>query len=104
MHLTQASKEKIKNNVLKELSTDKSIKKIVVFGSFVNSNEPDDMDLAIFSESDGDYLTLAMEYRRKLRNIAREIPIDVIPIKVPCDEFSFIREINNGEVIYEKRD
>jgi predicted nucleotidyltransferase len=102
MHMTPAAKNKIKNKVLEQLCSDKAIKKIVVFGSFVTSDDPVDMDLAIFSESERDYLTQAMEYRKKLRDIAGQIPIDVIPVKIPHEEVSFMKEINNGEVIYEK--
>jgi len=102
MHMTQAAKNRIKNRVLEQLSSDKAIRKIVVFGSFVTSEEPEDIDLAIFSDSDRDYLSLAMEYRKKLREIARQISVDVIPVKIPYEEVSFMKEINNGEVIYEK--
>jgi len=104
MHMTQATKNRIKNRVLEQLSSDKAIKKIVVFGSFITSEEPEDIDLAIFSDSDRDYLSLAMEYRKKLREIARQISDDVIPVKIPYEEVSFMKEINSGEVIYEKRD
>jgi len=102
MHMTPAVKNKIKNKVLEQLSSDKAIRKIVVFGSFVTSDDPEDIDLAIFSESDRDYLSQAMEYRKKLRDIAGQIPVDVIPVKIPYEEISFMEEINNGEVIYEK--
>jgi predicted nucleotidyltransferase len=104
MHMTQDTKNRIKNRVLEQLSSDKAIKKIVVFGSFITSEEPEDIDLAIFSDSDRDYLSLAMEYRKKLREIARQISVDVIPVKIPYEEVSFMKEINSGEVIYEKRD
>jgi len=104
MYLTKADKNRIRKEVLKGLSFDRSIKKIVLFGSFVESNEPEDIDLAIFSESASDYLSLAMEYRRRLRGISREIPVDVIPIRISCENISFMEEITRGEVIYEKRD
>lgn len=102
MHMTPAAKNRIKNKVLEQLSSDKAIRKIVIFGSFVTSDDPEDIDLAIFSESDRDYLSQAMEYRKKLREIARQITVDVIPVKIPHEEVSFMQEINNGEVIYEK--
>jgi uncharacterized protein len=102
MHMTPAAKNRIKNKVLEQLSSDKAIRKIVVFGSFVTSDDPEDIDLAIFSESDRDYLSQALEYRKKLREIARQISVDVIPVKIPHEEVSFMEEINNGEVIYEK--
>lgn len=102
--MTKAGKEKIKDEVLKKLAFDESIEKIIVFGSFVKSDEPKDIDLAIFSNSDRDYLSLALEYRKKLRSVSKEIPVDIIPIKIPYEEISFMNEINSGETIYEKRD
>jgi len=102
MNMTPAAKNKIKNKVLEKLSSDKAIRKIIVFGSFVTSDDPEDIDLAIFSESDKDYLSQAMEYRKKLRDIAGQIPVDVIPVKIPHEGVSFMEEINSGEVIYEK--
>lgn len=102
MHLNKAEKDRIKGEVLKGLSFDESIRKIIVFGSFVKSNEPRDLELAIISVSDKNYLSLALEYRRKLRGVAKETPIDLIPIRIPYEEIAFMKENNSGEVIYEK--
>jgi len=44
MHLNKAEKDRIKGEVLKGLSFDESIRKIIVFGSFVKSNEPRDLE------------------------------------------------------------
>jgi hypothetical protein len=37
------------------------------FGSFLTSNDPHDLDIAVFQDSDESYYPLAMKYRRKLR-------------------------------------
>ncbi len=73
-----------------------------MFGSFVTSRTPDDLDLAVFQNSDDEYLTLAMRYRRDLRPIARRIPIDVIPLKAGVTADPFLREIERGETVYER--
>lgn len=62
--MTPTEKNKIKNKIIEQLSSDKAIRKIVVFGSFVSSDYPEDIELAIFSESDRDYLSQAMEYKK----------------------------------------
>ena len=50
------------------LKTEREVCRIVVFGSFVNSDNPHDMDVAVFQDSDEKYLPLAMKYRRKTRD------------------------------------
>jgi len=97
-------KAKVKRDLVSALSGDEAVEKVVIFGSFVTSDVPHDLDIAIFCTSTADYLTLAMAYRRKLREIARDIPIDLLPITSSHDpESCFLQEINKGETIYEKR-
>ena len=65
---------------------------------------PHDMDVAVFCNSSDDYLTLALALRKRLRAISRIIPIDLLPITTPYDPTAlFLEEINQGEVVYEKR-
>ena len=98
------NKEQLKRDLATALADDISVENVVVFGSFICSEEPHDLDIAVFCNSTADYLTLALAYRRKLREIACIIPLDVLPIPLPCDSDSlFFREINKGEIIYEKR-
>jgi predicted nucleotidyltransferase len=99
------NKNKVKLDVISALSDDATIEKIIIFGSFNTSDEPHDLDVAIFSTSPADYLTQAMSFRRKLRGIARIIPLDVVPVSTPINNnSSFLQEILKGEIIYEKRD
>jgi len=84
------------------LSPEKEAKKIIIFGSFLSSNEPNDLDIAIVQDSKEPYLALAMKYRKKMRAIAKRIPIDVIPLKDDVNDDPFFDEIKDGEVIYEK--
>jgi len=104
MQMTHADKEKLKRDLVGVLATDAIVEKIVIFGSFVHSETPHDMDVAVFCDSDDDYLTLALSLRRKLRSLSRIIPIDLVPITGSHDPVSvFLEEVNKGEVIYEKR-
>lgn len=104
MQMTHADKEKLKSDLIAALAADESVEKIVIFGSFVHSETPHDMDVAVFCDSDDDYLTLALSLRRKLRRLSRIIPIDLVPITGSHDPVSvFLEEVNKGEVIYEKR-
>ncbi len=78
-----------KQNIRRQLRTafidDGTIEKIVVFGSFITSESPNDLDLAVFCNSSDDYLTLSLALRKKLRDISSIIPIDLVPIAMPCD-------------------
>ena len=49
------------------------------------------------------YLPLALRYRKKTREIARTIPLDIFPLKVGVENGIFLDEIKQGEVIYERR-
>lgn len=102
--MTQADKNKMKSELVSALAGDEKVEKIVIFGSFPHSVNPHDMDVAVFCASQDDYLTLALELRRKLRSLSKIIPIDLLPISVPYDPAAlFLQEIDKGEVVYEKR-
>ena len=102
MILTEQQKDELKKELVSCFKSDEEIEKIVVFGSFLNSNDPGDLDIAIFKESHESYLPLAMKYRRKTRSIARKISLDIFPIRPNAKDHSFLSEIEQGEVLYER--
>ena len=102
MTLTEKQKDELKKELVACLSSDDKIKKIVVFGSFINSGDPLDLDVAVFQESNEAYLPLALKYRRKTRAIARKIPLDIFPVKSTAKDHTFLSEIDQGEVLYER--
>ena len=95
----------LKNEIIKlierELLKFSEISKIVLFGSFPKSQNPNDIDIAIIQDSKDDYLTLSLKYRKALRELAKKIPLDIVPLKKSASG-SFLDEINQGYVIYEK--
>ena len=101
MVISLGQKELIKNRIKEQLSKEQEIQQIVLFGSFVRSSEPNDIDIAIFQNSTESYLTLALKYRKLMREIANMLPVDVIPLKISATGL-FIKEIESGETIYEK--
>lgn len=102
MTLTEKQKNELKKELVTCLSSDDQIKKIVVFGSFVHSNDPNDLDVAVFQESSEPYLPLAMKYRRKTRGISKKIPVEIFPIRTDVKAHTFMAEIEQGEVLYER--
>lgn len=101
MVLNQRSKQEIKDELVACLASDQEIRRIVVFGSFVTSPAPNDVDIAVFQDSEEAYLPLAMKYRKQTRRIGRRIPLDIVPIRTSAPDSSFMREIEAGETIYE---
>ena len=95
-------KDTIKYRLIESLKPEQEINKIIVFGSFLESANPNDIDVAIFQDSEEPYLSLAMKYRRLTRKIAKTIPIDIIPLKLTNPRNSFLSEIEAGEIIYER--
>lgn len=100
--MTIENKDELKQNIIDSLSSEAEIEKIVIFGSFIHSDAPNDIDVAIFQNSNDDYLKLAMKYRRLTRNIARQIPLDIIPLKSDHAPSAFLEEIESGEIVYER--
>lgn len=102
MKSAKRTKDTLKQEIVKCLKLEKEIEKIIIFGSFLDAENPNDIDVAIFQDSKKSYLTLAMKYRKLTRDIARSIPIDIIPIKSNASDSSFLSEIEAGELIYER--
>ena len=90
--------------LVSSLKIEREVCRIVVFGSCVNSDNPHDIDVAVFQDSDEKYLPLAMKYRKKTRDIARLIPMDILPLKAGVEGETFLDEIERGEVVYERSD
>jgi predicted nucleotidyltransferase len=99
---TEQQKQLVKQRLINSLGTEAEVCRIVIFGSFIHSDDPRDLDVAVFQDSDEKYLPLAMKYRRKTRDIARMIPMDILPLKAGVEGDMFLDEIDRGEVIYER--
>ena len=95
-------KGEIKKELAACLSGEREVRRIVIFGSFVTDPDPHDLDVAVFQDSDEDYLSLALKYRRATRSIARRIPLDIFPVRATGATGAFLSEIARGEVIYER--
>jgi predicted nucleotidyltransferase len=100
---TEQQKQSLKEHLVSLLKTEREVCRIVIFGSFLRSKDQHDIDVAIFQDSNEKYLPLAMKYRRKTRDIARRIPLDILPLKAGVQGEIFIDEIERGEIIYERR-
>jgi predicted nucleotidyltransferase len=102
MNLSTETKEALKKEIVTRLSEFPEVQQVVIFGSFLTSSDPHDLDIAVFQDSDENYYSLAMKYRRTLRTVANKIPLDVIPICRNPEQGPFMQEIQKGEVLYER--
>lgn len=102
MNLQGATKKMLKKEIVDRLSVFPEVQRVVIFGSFLNSEDPHDLDIAVFQDSNESYYPLAMKYRRTLRTVSKKIPIDIIPIRPSPEKGPFIQEIQKGEVLYER--
>ncbi len=100
--MTKDSKETLIKELVDSLRSENEIVKIVVFGSFIHADDPNDLDVAIFQTSNESYLSLAMKYRGLIRKLTKKIAIDIIPIRPAPGDSMFLSEIENGEVVYER--
>jgi len=102
MKLSENEKKALKNRLVSCLYREKEIEKIVIFGSFNTSDNPNDIDILIYQNSDLPYLPLALKYRKKTRSLSKKIPLDIIPVTASINNESLLFDIKNGEVVYEK--
>ncbi len=94
------NKIELKNKIVDSLKGQKEIERIIIFGSFNRSDSPNDIDIAVVQNSSDNYLTLALKYRKLIRNITKEIAVDIFPIVRKNENVFFKNEIETGEVIY----
>jgi predicted nucleotidyltransferase len=102
MVLSDGEKEDLKRELGRCFHADPSVEKVVVFGSFLRSSSPNDLDVAVFGDRSEPYLPLALEYRKRTRSVARRIPVDIFPVRKENLHGTFLKEIQDGEVIYER--
>lgn len=103
MRLGPTEKRAIQAELVQCLKNEAEVRKVIVFGSFLSAADPDDLDVAIFQDSDEAYLPLAMKYRRLTRSIANRIPMAVIPLRFGVPGGQLVREIQKGQVVYERQ-
>ncbi|MDP2208628.1 MAG: nucleotidyltransferase domain-containing protein [Bacteroidota bacterium] len=94
------NKIEFKNKIVDSLKGQEEIERIIIFGSFNNSDSPNDIDIAVIQNSSDNYLTLALKYRKLIRNISKEIAVDIFPIVGKNENSFFLSEVASGEVIY----
>ncbi|EGJ50962.1 hypothetical protein V6C53_01300 [Desulfocurvibacter africanus] len=102
MKLNRTQKDTLKQALVDCLSGQREVRRIVLFGSFLHSDEPGDMDVAVFQDSDESYLPLAMKYRKLTRPVAERIALDIIPLKAETMGNPPLEDIRKGEVLYER--
>lgn len=102
MGLSKQEKNAIKRELVECLQAEKEVRKIVIFGSFLHSDDPHDLDVAVFQDTAEPYLPLAMKYRKKTRSIACRIALDILPAKFRAQDDPFLAEIAKGEIVYER--
>lgn len=93
-------KLEIKNKIVDSLKEEQEIVRIIIFGSFNQSDSQNDIDIAVVQNSSENYLTLSLKYRRLLRNITKEFSVDIFPVTINNKNSFFENEISSGEVIY----
>lgn len=68
----QIDKKVIISNLVGFLADEPEIRRIVIFGSFLTSPNPHDLDVAVFQDSSEKYLPLALKYRKKTHRLLKK--------------------------------
>ena len=102
MKLDYSVRNTIKAQIKEIFLGEKEIDKVMLFGSFLSSEDPNDIDIAIFQSSQEDYLTLSLKYRKLLRKIITPIPVDLVPIISGRNNDFTLYELKDGEILFER--
>ena len=102
MAISVEQKNSLKRELVEGLQMAPEILKIIIFVSFLIDDAPNDMDVAIVQNSNLPYLALAMKYRKMTRAVARQLPLDISPLKAGAKDCAILDAITKGEVIYER--
>ena len=102
MAISAEEKEGIIKELVERLQTAPEISKLIILGSSLADDTPNDIDVAIVQNSNLPYLALAMKYRKLTRSVARHLPLDIIPLKTGVTGCVMLDEIFQGQVIYER--
>ena len=94
------NKKELKSKIVESFKDQKEIERIIVFGSFNQSDSPNDIDIAVVQNSNDNYMTLSLKYRRLIRSITKEIAVDIFPVMAKNRNNFFRNEIASEEVIY----
>jgi predicted nucleotidyltransferase len=94
------NKIQLKSKIVDLLKGQNEIERIIIFGSFNKSESPNDLDIAVVQNSSENYLTLALKYRKLVRDVSKEIAIDIFPVLNKTENSFFKNEVESGEVIY----
>ncbi len=95
-------KSQIKQAIVDAIKDEAGIHKIIIFGSFLFSDMPGDVDVAVLGAFTHGYLETATKLRKKVRHIAKILPVDIVPVREDISDNTFVQEIQKGEVIYER--
>jgi len=88
--LTDTNKLNFINTIKEKLSQFSEVNKVILFGSFIKSSNPND-----------NFLTLSLKYRKVLRELSKKIPLDIVPIRANANGV-FLDKINKGQIVYER--
>ena len=96
------SQHTITQYLVEAMKDDPEIRQIIVFGSFFCSENPGDVDVAVRGTFHRGYLETALRLKKKVRHIAKILPVDIVPIQEDAPHNAFMQEIRKGTVIYER--
>lgn len=101
--MTTAGKEDILRRIGQRMQGMPEVAKVTVIGSFLDSDEPGDLDLCVLTDSSASYLDQAMAMRKQLRGVGSPVALDVIPmIREPAGDHPLGKALATGRVIYER--
>lgn len=100
MLITNEEKNKITDMIAEKISGPE-VKKLILFGSFVESANPNEINLAIISEENLDYISKVAKYRKKIKDLSKKIPVQIFPL-LSSEKIYLHDKIKHGVTLYSK--
>ena len=98
------TQQEIIDRIVKILSKDENIDKILFFGSYLVNGKPYEVSLIIFEKESPNYLISQFHYEKLLKEVAQGLILNILPVNSAQAEMSLNRRLEDALCIYQKKE
>ena len=95
--------DEVIENIVKILSVDDNIDKVLFFGAYLVNGKPYEISLIIFEKESNDYLASQFHYEKLLKEIGKDISLNILPVNSTKAQQSLNRRLKDALCIYQRK-